>query len=167
MKLTQERLRELLFYDPLTGVFSWVRDQANQHKGERAGYYNDGRYIRITIDYVSYRAHHLAWFWMTGEWPSKFIDHRDLDKQNNVWANLREATKSQNHANRAQLSTNSSGLKGAHRYKAGAKYGKPWQAGIGVNGKRINLGHFSTAEEAHAAYCIAAQKYYGEFARAA
>jgi hypothetical protein len=104
---------------------------------------------------------------MTGRWPEPFVDHRDLNKHNNAWVNLREATKSQNQANVGIIASNKSGLKGVSRYRAGERYGKPWQACIGVNGKSKHLGHFATKEEAHAAYCEAASEIFGEFARAA
>lgn len=90
-----------------------------------------------------------------------------MNKHNNVWSNLRLATKSQNMANVGLIKSNTSGLKGASRYKAGEPYGKPWQASIRKDNKQYHLGHFATKEEAHAAYVAAAEKIHGEFARAA
>jgi len=164
--VTQERLKELLEYSPDTGLFFWLQDRGGKHVGDLAGC-KKRTYIAISVDDRIYRAHHLAWFYMTGEWPSPFVDHRDLNKHNNVWSNLRLATKSQNQANIGLTKSNASGLKGVSRYRAGESYGKPWQAGIRVDGKGIHLGHFATKEDAHAAYCIAADKFFGDFARAA
>lgn len=167
--LTQERLKELLHYDPLTGAFHWLQDCGGRGRaGAIAGCSSKKRaYTAVQIDRRSYRAHHLAWFYMTGEWPVPFVDHRDLDKHNNVWENLRLATKSQNMANVGVIKSNKSGFKGVSRYRAGDRRGLPWQASIGKDGRSINLGHFATKEAAHAAYVAAAEKHFGEFARAA
>lgn len=166
MALTQERLKELLDYNPSTGDFFWRVDRGGKRAGDRAGC-KKRLYVAISVDDQIYRAHLLAWLWMTGEFPALFIDHRDLDKHNNAWSNLREATKSQNQANTGLIATNASGLKGVSRYRAGERAGKPWQATIQKNGKSIFLGHFATKEAAHAAYVAAAEKHFGEFARAA
>lgn len=167
MELTQGRLRELLDYCPETGVFTRKVRAANVPAGAVAGCLRPSGYLVISIDDKLRRAHQLAWLYMTGEWPPRFLDHRDLNKSNNRWVNLRLATKSQNQANIGLTKSNASGLKGVSRYRAGEKYGKPWQAGIGKDGKTFHLGHFPTKEDAHAAYCEAANKLFGEFARAA
>lgn len=164
--ITQERLKELLEYSPDTGLFFWLVDRGGKKAGDIAGC-RKRTYIVISLDDRVYRAHHLAWLYMTGEWPKPFVDHRDLNKHNNIWANLRIATKSQNMANVGRIKSNVSGLKGVSAYRAGERCGKPWQACIGVNGKSKHLGHFATKEEAHAAYVVAAEKLFGEFARAA
>lgn len=166
MTLTQERLKQLLRYDPETGLFYWRENRGGRKAGEIAGC-TKRTYTAISVDDRIYRGHLLAWLYMTGRWPDRFIDHKDLNKHNNAWTNLREATKSQNQANVGLIKSNKSGLKGVSRYRAGENYGKPWQSGIRVNGKSMHLGHFSTKEEAHAAYCSAAEKIFGEFARAA
>lgn len=164
--VTQERLKDLLRYDPGTGLFYWLQDRGGRKAGDQAGC-RKRTYLVISVDDVIYRAHHLAWLYVTGRWPNPFVDHRDLNKHNNAWSNLREATKSQNMANIGRIKSNKSGLKGVSRYRAGESYGKPWQACIGVSGKSRHLGHFATKEEAHAAYCEAASNIFGEFARAA
>ena len=163
--LTQMRLRELLDYDPETGIFTRRVRMSNCAAGTPAGSLRDTGYISISVDDRAYRAHLLAWLWMTGEWPVGFLDHKNMNKSDNRWKNLREANKSQNMANRGSPLNNSSGLKGVSPYRAGSKYGKPWQAGIQKNGKKIHIGHFATPEEAHAAYCVAAEQLFGQFAK--
>jgi len=78
-------------------------------------------------------------------------------------SNLRIVTGPQNNCNRRSQSNNTSGFKGVTFVRARSK----WQAQIGVNGKNINLGHFSTPEEAHRVYCDASIRYHGEFGRTA
>lgn len=163
--LTQARLRELLDYDASTGVFTRRVRVANVAAGTIAGCRRGSGYLFISVDNKLLRAHQLAWLYMTGEWPNKFIDHVDLNKANNRWSNLRLATKSQNQANTGLNKSNVSGIKGVSRYRAGERYGKPWQAGIQKDGKVIHLGHFVTKEEAGGAYARAAKTLFGEFAR--
>lgn len=98
---------------------------------------------------------------MTGDWPPDDVDHRDLNKANNKWTNLRLATRSQNVANGARRTDNRSGFKGVTRR------GNKWEARIRAGGLLHYLGLFETTEAAHEAYCAAAAKLHGEFARAA
>ena len=91
------------------------------------------------------------------------VDHRDGDGLNNCRSNLRLATQAQNTKNQALRLNSKSGFKGASY----STRDKVWRAHIKVNYKQISLGTFSTAEDAHAAYCVAATKYHGEWARTA
>jgi HNH endonuclease len=164
MELTQERLKELLDYDPETGEFRWKKSRKGSRRfvGDRAGCIrnNDG-YRQVIIDYKAYLEHRLAWFYTTGVWPNK-IDHKNVDgpKDDNRWCNLRVAEPSENNANARKRSYNKSGYKGVVWVEEKRKY----RARITVNKKIIFLGYFNAAQEAHAAYCSAAIKYYGEFA---
>lgn len=163
--LTAERLRELLVYDPATGVFRWLAGGAKHSAGDVAGCVKpDGKrfYRYIGIDYRVYVAHRLAWLYMTGAWPAGEIDHRDTDGTNNRWGNLRSATRSQNAANRGAQSNSFSGLKGAFRDRRGR-----WRSSIQYGGRRLHIGSFATPEEAHAAYLEKAKQLFNEFARAA
>ena len=84
------------------------------------------------------------------------------DTGDNRIANLRDATFSQNGGNmRTPQQRNTSGFKGV----SWSEGRKKWTTSIGVRGKYYNLGHFSTPEEAHEAYCAAAVKFHGEFAK--
>lgn len=92
-------------------------------------------------------------------------DHRDnLNTLDNRRKNLRIATNAQNTMNCRRKSNNHSGLKGV--IPTGEKK-NPWRADIRVDGRLLYLGRFPTKERAHAAYCEAALKYFGEFARVA
>ncbi len=160
--ITTERLREVLAYDPDTGVFTWRVARGRQSAGAVAGSLNGSGYLLIRIDRRSYPAHRLAFVYMTGAWPENEIDHMNLDRADNRFENLREATHSQNMANGRRRSNNTSGLKGAHWRKRNRR----WQAQIRVAGRKKHLGYFDTPEEANAAYREAATQHFGKFARA-
>ncbi len=98
---------------------------------------------------------------IAGEPEGLHVDHRDGDGLNCRRDNLRPCTASQNNCNRRRGIRNTSGFKGA---SWNASVGK-WLARITVRGKRHNLGHFDTPEEAHAAYVKGAAMHHGEFAR--
>lgn len=168
MSLTLERLKEVLSYDQDTGVFRWRITLSNRAQaGLVAGATSKDDYVRINIDGKRYLGHRLAWFYVKGEWPPCHIDHRDTDKRNNRLANFRLANDSQNGANRKENRNNSTGLKGVTFLRRRAHHARPYAAQIKVRRQNIFLGHFATAEDAHAAYCKAAQTYFGDYARAA
>jgi hypothetical protein len=157
--LTCERLKELLHYDPDTGVFTWrVWRGFNAKPGAVAGS-KHGKYLGISIDKTKYYAQRLAWVYMTGAWPINEIDHRDTDKFNNRFANLREATHSDNQQNlRKARSHNHAGFLGVHLDHRVGRY----MSRITVAGKEHYLGCYATAEEAHEVY-IAAKRRLHEF----
>lgn len=172
--LTAEVLKNMLRYCPDTGVFTWLRRSDvgprwnGRYPGKVAGGVRknraDGReYWTIGINGSAFQAHRLAWLYVTGEWPKDIVDHEDGDGLNNSFENLREADKSKNGAN-SKLSTNStSGFKGVCFDKSKQRF----MASITFDGRQHFLGYHDTAEEAHSAYVIAAEHYFGAFARAA
>lgn len=107
--------------------------------------------------------HRVIWKMVAEAEPPETIDHRDGDRKNNRWVNLREANDHLNGGNARPHVDAKSPLKGAF---LGAN-GRRWTAQICVKRKRHHLGYFDTAEDAHAAYAKAAAKYFGEFARVA
>ncbi len=110
--LTQERLKELLHYDPNTGHFRWkVSNAYTVIVGQIAGWNNGKSARRINIDMKPYLAHRLAWFYVYGEWPNQ-IDHINRNRMDNRICNLRNATNSQNQANMKAKSNNRLGIRG-------------------------------------------------------
>ena len=161
-ELTQERLHELLDYDPKTGEFRWrVRKKRGHKAGDIAGYRTQSERWSICIDGRDYPAHQLAWFYVTGEWGRPVIDHRDGNSLNNRLSNLRVSSHSNNVANRGRPRSNTSGLKGAFFDRRRGH----WTAEITKDGRRYYLGSFATAEDAHSAYAAKARELVGEFAR--
>ena len=154
--LTQERLKELLSYDPETGIFTRIKQVSNKGLlGSVAGTNHRSGYRAIKIDYKQFNEHRLAWLYMTGAFPPKQIDHINRDKTDNRFANLRAATGSENQHNQGKYKSNKSGYKGVSY----AKSRKKWYAQIKSNSVTKFLGRFHTVEEASAAY-LAAQKIY-------
>ena len=161
--LALDTLKEILDYNPITGLFTWKIDRKGGSKaGDVAGCHQSG-YIYIKINYKLYAAHRLAWFFTYGQWPSEIIDHIDNNSTNNQILNLREASHSENMRNKKTYANNKTGYKGVSLNQSSGKF----QAKIRVDGKQFSLGYYSTAEEAHKAYVEAANKHFGEFARAA
>lgn len=164
--LTQDRLRDLLSYDPESGEFRWRKSfKGSVRAGDRAGCLDKhSGYWVIKVDRKTYGAHRLAWLYVHGQWPGG-IDHRGRVRSDNRLSQLRAATSSENNRNRSVSSRSQSGLKGAAADDQSVRR-KKWRARIRVNGKNVCLGRYATAEEAHAAYEAAAKKYFGEFAHA-
>jgi hypothetical protein len=157
-----QRVQDLLFYDPSAGKLYWKQSVAKWiAPGDEAGT-RVKHAIEVTIDKQTYRAHRIIWLLQTKIDPGyALIDHIDGNPYNNKFTNLRLATSTQNQCNQRRRSDNTSGLKGVS-WDANRK---KWQSGIQVHGKRIALGRFNTKEEAYAAYCEAARRLHGEFAR--
>lgn len=99
--LTADEVRGLLDYDPETGLFRWRKPGKGRISCHRrfTGYVNKKGYVIIGIKYRPYLAHRLAWLWMTGDWPRGQLDHKDRNRSNNKWHNLREATSSEQNLN--------------------------------------------------------------------
>lgn len=164
-ELTLERLREVLDYDPLTGALTWrIRLSPKCRMGEPAGQIGVGGYRKTRIDGTYHTSSHLAWFHFYGIPPMGLLDHENRDKSDDRIENLREATHSQNSQNIGCRANSSTGLKGASRFNS-PRNAKKFRSTITVDGKRIHLGQFDTAQEAHEAYCKAAKELHGEFAR--
>lgn len=162
MRLTAERLRQVLHYEPGTGAFTWLISPVGSVAiGSPAGVNNGRGYIRIRIDGGRYMASKLAWLYVTGEWPKYEIDHRDRNRSNNAWSNLRAATRSQN----VFASDYSSRSRHALPRGVSRNWGR-FSAAVTIDGVRRHLGTFDTAEEAGTVYARAAARAYGEFAQA-
>jgi hypothetical protein len=152
--------KDILDYDPNTGVFTWkVKTSSKAMPGNVAGWFDKDGYRCITVCGKKIKAHRLAWWWVSNEWPEKslYIDHINRDKSDNRISNLRLATPSQSAMNRGAQSNNKSGHKGVLKVK------KYWHAQIMVAGQSIGLGYYKDIKDAVCAYEKAAQQFHGEF----
>lgn len=159
--ITQERLRELLEYFPATGEFIWKRNKGKQIAGTSANRVTDSGYRIVMLDRENYRQHRLAFFYMTGEWPTEFVDHINGDKSDNRWENLRECSKSQNGFNVGTKCTNTSGFKGVSWRQDRNKF----RAYTRIKGQIKHLGYFDDPELADLVVTSARELHHGEFAR--
>lgn len=155
--MTLDELRAALHYDAVTGQFWWLVARGCRPAGAPAGK-TDPRtgYVYIGVYGETYLAHRLAWFWMFGEWPRDQIDHKNRDKSDNRWHNLRAATAVDNSQNVP--------ARGKYKGVTWHKGAKRWMAQIRAQNTSHYLGLFDTAIEAHQAYASAAKKFHGAFA---
>ena len=149
MTLTQEKLKELLNYDPLTGIFTWKVRMSNRVKsGDIAGCIRTNtsgkKYHQIRIYGNTCQTHRLAVLYVTGEWPVHQVDHEDGNGLHNWWSNLRDVTQHENQKNVRLSRANKSGFTGVRRRNGRGK----WIAAIGIGGKDKHLGCFSDKQEA-------------------
>lgn len=145
MKIAAQRLRELVHYDPATGIFQW-RVSTNRRivPGQVAGTRNHGRW-QIKLEGRIYRAHRLAWLYVHGHWPEQEIDHKNGNPLDNRIDNLRDVSGKVNHQNRhGPQSRNRLGVLGVSR----TSKSNTFRARI----DNEYLGVFPTAEAAHEAY---------------
>ena len=139
MNVTQARLKELLHYDPETGLFTWLQSRGCMKAWSVAGSvhtnHKSGKtYIHIKIDHKMYQAHRLVFLYMEGKFPPEEVDHINGAGADNKWWNLRKATKSENMRNERQRDDNTSGVIGVDFDKSRGR----WRGQIHNNeGKRI------------------------------
>ena len=148
--LTAARLRELLHYDPDTGIFTWkICRTGRAVAGSIAGSPSNG-YIAICVDGCVYKAHRLAFMYVNGKLPEFEVDHINGVKNDNSYSNLRDCKHDTNAQNirSARVDNNSSGVLGVSWHKKNGK----WRAQIQVSGKKYHIGDFGTIEEARSAY---------------
>jgi hypothetical protein len=146
-ELTQETLKQLLSYDPETGIFRWLFTDRKAVTGAIAGCLRPdpkNPYWLISLFGKSYCAHRLAWLYMTGAFPADQTDHINQIKHDNRFVNLREVNTSVNAMNRKLPAHNTSGCIGVNWHKRN----KRWQAKITVNRKTLFLGYFRKLENA-------------------
>lgn len=161
-ELTQSRLKEIVSYDPKTGLMVRISSKKKSLIGKAATCKTAYGHLQMAVDGWNYPVHRLAWLYMNGEWPEGVIDHIDGNPANNTFNNLRQASYVENAQN----------IRGAHKdSKSGflgvcPSWGGKWKAQIMINGKNKHLGRFATAEEAHSVYMKAKFEHH-EFSRLA
>lgn len=161
-RLSVAALKKILRYDESTGDFYWLVTRGwRAIAGTKAGSLHSHGYVHYHISGLIYKGHRLAWAFKKGKHPRHDVEHRDLNKANNRWVNLRKANDFQNQANTAKRPDNTSGFKGvSYRKDKGV-----WRVRIQSRHRRLHLADVATAEEGAAIYALAALRIFGEFAR--
>lgn len=155
--ITQDRLKELVSYDPDTGVFVWLKDNGkNAKQGSTAGRINFYGYSVICIDGQTYLAHRLAWMYCFGNFPEMNIDHLNGDRNDNRVSNLRDVSQDVNCQNHRKQNGDKPVMIGVSFDKATKKF----KSQIMHKGKNLHLGRFRTEAEAHDAYISAKRKFH-------
>jgi hypothetical protein len=152
--LTQEKLKSLIHYDLQTGIFTRI---GRNYK--KTGALKSTGYIDLFVQKKSYKAHRLAWLYVTGSFPEFELDHINKNKSDNRFVNLRIATRQQNIQNTKIRKDNSSGYRGVYF----CKQTKKWRARAYWNKKSISLGLHDSKELASNAYKEFAIKNHNEF----
>lgn len=151
--ITQDELKDRLIYDPSTGIFT------ERSSGVSVGSITHYGYVQIGLDYEDYKAHRLAFLYMTGSTP-KMIDHKNRVKNDNRWSNLRECSYEENNCNTSIRSDNTSGVKGVSWDKNRNK----WQAKVQFKGKTYGAGYHINLKDAEIAVSLKRDELHGSFA---
>ena len=149
-ELTQDRLKEVLHYEPETGVTTRRKPWGRLAVGDVCGTPNKSGYTVIRVLGKNYRRDRLAVLYMTGSWPEHEVDHADGDRSNDEYSNLRPCTKSENQQNRKPCGK-TSGYLGV----SWCSNHKRWRAQIKLDNRVRPLGFFTVEEDAHSAYLAA------------
>lgn len=136
-------------YNPETGEIA--RD------GRVVGSRNKGGYLVIKFHGHQMYAHRLAVRLMTGAWPTAEVDHRNRDRSDNRWENIRAARPTDNRVN-SVMSRGTVGVRGIDivdgRYRVRVKR-------LGVE---KTIGTFNDLGDAVAARRAAEKRHYRKFA---
>ena len=106
--------------------------------------------------------HRLKFFLKHGHLPER-VDHRNESKGDNSLRNLRAATHSQNMMNITRKPRQ--GLPRSVYYQPNACRSRPYRANPRIDGRKVHLGFYETAEQASAAVENALRVAHGEFYR--
>lgn len=165
MKVRPLRFVGDLAYVPLTKGFEAVIDASDAHLvdsfnwcASENGYCVYAKHVHTSDGGRKTMLLHRV---ITGADDDVIVDHIDGNGLNNRRSNLRTATHSQNMFNQRTGRANTSGFKGVSWHKDMAK----WEAHIQANGKKVNLGYFSSPEDASNARKAAAVRLHADFAR--
>jgi hypothetical protein len=164
--LPHDELIKAMSYERRTGILRWKerkdRDRSwnTRFAGKEAGSILSNGYRYINFGGRLCLAHMVAHFYVTGEWPREDIDHRNLNRADNKWRNIRVAGASGNGCNTKLRSTNKSGIKGVSWDKRKGN----WVAMITKDRKQTYLGNFATLDAAAEARRVAEAEHHGDFA---
>lgn len=160
-KEVMDYILTLVDVDILSGSVTNKFDRHKNKKGEIAGYIASNGYYSMTISYnrkAYYIGHHRIVFYKANGSVPDIIDHKDRNKANNNYKNLRSVSSLENSQNRTMAKNNRTGFTGVFYDKRMKKY----KSQITFNGKQIHLGVFDCKYEAYKSRVVAEGKYFGD-----
>lgn len=154
-----------LTYCEISGDLHWTKPKGRRNLKKPVGTLHPSGYLIFSVGLdsklYSLRVHRVIFFLKEGRWPSKFIDHKNGNRADNRWCNLREANDSQNSRNSSMPSNNKSGYKGV----SWQKDKKKWVVRFHTESSYKFLGYFACPTVAAMQYDRFARLHYKEFAR--
>jgi len=171
----QDYIKSIIEYFPETGEMIWKKRTSEHHKspkvlnawnsnfaGKVVGSIGKNGYKSAAImNKYKVLVHHIAWIYMTGAWPEKYIDHKNGVRTDNKFDNLRPANESENSLNAKIRCDNKSG----HKNVFWNCRVKKWNVKLSVNRKPIHIGYFDDLSAAALAAESARVTYHKDFAR--
>lgn len=168
MQKLNKLIRSRFYYEPDTGILYFrervFKNPSPRNKqwntrfaGKEAGFLNTNGYLRVSLEGKQYYIHQIAFMIMKDYIPEE-VDHKDLNKQNNKWSNLREATRAKNLQNNFKRKNNKTKLKGV----SWSKSNNCWRMDITYNKQKFYSYH-PTKQKAYQAYCEMSAKLHKEF----
>lgn len=142
--LTHDRLKEVIHYSPITGIFYWRISSKGTKQYDTVGSVHSAGYLEAQIDKNRVYLHRVAIFYCTGKWPEYEVDHINHVPHDNRWLNLRCTDHVGNTKNCSISKNNVSGICGVYWSNQINK----WIANIHVNHKTFYLGCSADKETA-------------------
>jgi hypothetical protein len=164
--IDQGTLFDLFTLDAESGKLFWKKPPYNHPRlagAEAGGRRETSKKVKsyhvVKINGRAFKRGHIVFCMIHGRWPKPMLDHIDGNSCNDVPANLREATATENawnHKTRARRIDLPMGV----RRNASGRY----SARIAFHGRQITLGSYSTPEQAAKVYQAKRIELYGQFA---
>ena len=137
---SQERLNELLSYDPETGTLVWAAARSGVRRGSRAYTVRKDGKIKTRVDGGDFSASRLVYMLVTGIDPKDATIHCiNGDLSDLSWDNLMLET------------TSNVAMGSSAEDRTRLDYDTKYRARVMVSGKAIRIGDFDTEEEAESA----------------
>lgn len=148
--ITEGDLKNLNDYFYHKGGKLYAKFSYHHHvkKDQEVGYLSNG-YKIVSCKYKKYKVQRIIYYFATGKWPTKQLDHINGNRAGNRPENLREVTDKEN-----QRSFNKTNSKFSSKYRGvcWAKSKGKWVTHIHDGDNQIYLGYFTCEKEAALAY---------------
>jgi hypothetical protein len=143
--IDQETVKKLFHYDAESGMLLWRNGNGRNVKPwQEAKAPNGQGYYTVKINGTSYRVHRLIWLYVHGNFPDKYIDHKNRVRNDNRLCNLRDVNTTDNAQNISLPSHNKSGHIGVSWIKSH----NCWTVFVKVNKKNKWLGYYKNLDDA-------------------